>query len=85
MNFINALEAKDVPVELKYCERCGGLWLRPLGGEGVYCPGCCVRLAILPGPTGRRGLKPRPQQDEEMQGQIQIESLLGVAEMGVEG
>jgi hypothetical protein len=85
MNFISALEAKDVPMELKYCERCGGLWLRPQGGEGVYCPGCCVRLAMLPGPTGRRSLKPRSHQGEELHGQIQIESLLGVAEMGVEG
>ena len=29
---INPDEAKAVCMELKYCERCGGLWLRP-GGQ----------------------------------------------------
>jgi DNA-directed RNA polymerase subunit RPC12/RpoP len=85
MNFIIALGTKDVPMELKYCERCGGLWLRPQGGEGVYCPGCSVRLAELPVPKRRRSFKPRPPQGEDLHGQIQIEILLGVAEMGVEG
>jgi len=27
-------------VELKYCERCGGLWLRRTGTERVYCTQC---------------------------------------------
>ena len=85
MNFINALEAKDVAVELKYCERCGGLWLRAQGGEGVYCPGCCVRLAELPAPTRRSSFKPRPPRGKDLHGQVQIGILLGVAEMGVEG
>jgi len=30
-----------VPVELKYCERCGGLWLRSKGEEAV--PRVCRR------------------------------------------
>ena len=86
MNFISALEAEDVPMELKYCERCGGLWVRPQGGEGVYCPGCCVRLAELPGPKRRGSFNPHPPKGgEDLQGQVQIEVLLGVAEMGVEG
>jgi hypothetical protein len=85
MNFISALEAKDVAVELKYCERCGGLWLRAQGGEGVYCPGCCVRLAELPAPTRRSSFKPRPPRGKDLHGQVQIGILLGVAEMGVEG
>jgi len=29
----------EVRVELKYCEHCGGLWVRE-GGGGVYCPKC---------------------------------------------
>ena len=29
-------------VELKYCEGCGGLWLRPRGAEEVYCPECAA-------------------------------------------
>lgn len=27
-------------LELKYCERCGGLWLRNHGSDEVYCPTC---------------------------------------------
>ena len=29
-----------VAMELKYCERCGGLWLRQQGEDGVYCAPC---------------------------------------------
>lgn len=35
-------------LELKYCERCGGLWLRPAGGEQVYCVICARAMAELP-------------------------------------
>ena len=35
-------------LELKYCERCGGLWLRPHRADGVYCPGCAIRMADFP-------------------------------------
>ena len=31
-----------IQLELKYCERCGGLWLRPRGSDIVFCP-CCAR------------------------------------------
>ena len=30
-----------VRLELKYCERCGGLWMRIWGTEDVYCPSLC--------------------------------------------
>jgi hypothetical protein len=26
--------------QLKYCERCAGLWLRPEGAATPYCPIC---------------------------------------------
>jgi len=29
MDFIGTIEGSEIQVELKYCERCGGLWLRP--------------------------------------------------------
>jgi hypothetical protein len=32
-------------LELKYCERCGGLWLRPRGAEEVYCAECAPKMA----------------------------------------
>jgi hypothetical protein len=35
-------------LELKYCERCGGLWLRPQGGDAVYCAPCERDIAELP-------------------------------------
>lgn len=35
-------------VELKYCERCGGLWLRPLGTREIYCSTCIPLMADLP-------------------------------------
>ena len=42
------------PMELKYCERCGALWLRPGGSARVYCPACAAFVAQLP-PTSSRG------------------------------
>lgn len=32
-------------MELKYCERCAGLWLRPQNADGVYCAPCHACLA----------------------------------------
>ncbi len=40
--------SKYPKLELKYCERCGGLWLRPQGGEAVYCARCQETIAELP-------------------------------------
>lgn len=36
-------------VELKYCERCGGLGIRG-PGSGVYCKNCLPEIAQLPAP-----------------------------------
>ena len=35
-------------MELKYCERCGGLWVREYGSARVYCKGCRPLIAQLP-------------------------------------
>jgi hypothetical protein len=40
-------ETESVRVELKYCEHCGGLWVRE-GGAGVYCEKCQPKVADLP-------------------------------------
>lgn len=45
--------------ELKYCERCGGLWLRRQGNEEVYCKGCRQLMARLP--MGRKGNRLYPE------------------------
>ncbi len=35
---------KLIHLELKYCELCGALWLRPIPLAGAYC-GTCQRTA----------------------------------------
>ena len=42
-------------LELKYCERCGGLWLRPQGGEAVYCNTCAAVMRDMAPPKARGG------------------------------
>jgi len=37
--------SSEIQMELKYCERCGGLWLRLKGSQLVYCPSCAMVLA----------------------------------------
>ncbi len=43
----------ETRVELKYCEHCGGLWVRE-GGAGVYCEKCQPKIADLPIPKRQR-------------------------------
>ena len=35
-------------LELKICERCGGLWLRPAGSAWSYCGPCKIQMDQLP-------------------------------------
>jgi len=37
-------ELEIVQLELKYCESCGGLWLRPKGSQQVECASCATRF-----------------------------------------
>jgi hypothetical protein len=46
-------QSGTVRVELKYCEHCGGLWVRE-GGGGVYCGKCQPKVADLPNPKKKR-------------------------------
>lgn len=43
-----------VQLELKYCEYCGGLWLRRRGDSEVYCAACVPYIVQLPAPDLRR-------------------------------
>lgn len=89
MYFMNTLETGEVPVELKYCERCGGLWLRPQGADVVYCRGCQEHMAAwpragerpAPAPRGRREQRPQQQdlQSQGLQSHDPMECLAGVA------
>jgi len=61
--------ANELQFELKYCERCGGLWLRPVGGGQIYCVACGRAMAELPpashrAETARMPLGPRWDADE---------------------
>ncbi|MBZ5722834.1 MAG: hypothetical protein LAO03_21040 [Acidobacteriia bacterium] len=39
------MEVEIVALELKYCERCGNLWLREQGTEEVYCETCVAKMS----------------------------------------
>ena len=44
------MELQDVDaiqMKLKYCERCGALWLRLTGSDLIFCSPCSVVLAGL--------------------------------------
>ena len=47
-------ESKVVRKELKYCEHCGGLWVRECGAGVVYCENCQRRVADLPIPKKKK-------------------------------
>jgi len=38
-------EVEVLQLELKYCERCGGLWLRVKGKQEPYCSSCAAALS----------------------------------------
>ena len=40
-----------VGLELKYCEQCGGLWLRRQGSRECYCAACARFLEEMPAQT----------------------------------
>jgi hypothetical protein len=42
-------------MELKYCEHCGSLWVRPSGAEEIYCEKCQSKVAELPAPKKMSG------------------------------
>jgi len=46
-----------IRLELKYCERCGGLWMRTQGTGEVYCPPCAEQMSDLPAGRKRRKLR----------------------------
>jgi Zn-finger nucleic acid-binding protein len=45
--------SNEVGVELKYCEHCGGLWVRECGSGMIYCQNCQPVVADLPAPKKR--------------------------------
>ncbi len=53
MQFISDLSERT-GLELKYCECCGGLWLRTHGTDEVRCGACVVLWSDLAGGWARR-------------------------------
>ncbi len=48
---------QDTPVvhlELKYCERCGSLWLREADSGGIYCARCIAAVGRMAPSTRQR-------------------------------
>ncbi len=70
-----------VELELKYCERCGGLWLRRRGMQNVYCASCVPRMAQFPVPRKARGA-PRRGMGDVLEFEGRLQELMGV---GTEG
>jgi len=78
MNFIAMNELEAVTVELKYCERCGGLWLRRKGQTGIHCGACRARLVALVRARRADGVRERKRPTP-----VQIDWLRGVADAEV--
>ena len=82
-------ENEEVRMELKYCESCGGLWLRECGAGVVYCGNCQAKVADLPIPkkkpqrlilpVGRRAVVEDYENDEGGQGESDLEAAGGAA------
>lgn len=43
-------DPEAIQLELKYCERCGALWLRLRGAQEIYCAPCDLETLDLPSP-----------------------------------
>jgi hypothetical protein len=51
---MESLESGFIQLELKYCERCGRLWLRLRDSEVEFCGACTKTMAGLQGPWNGR-------------------------------
>ncbi len=51
----------ELRLNLKICESCGCLWLRPHTEVSVYCSPCHDRLRQFPAVRGRKRPGPRPK------------------------
>lgn len=62
---------REGSLELKYCERCGGLWLRPIGDEAIYCTICARAMAELPPPSTEVKRKATRRKDWEIEDEFE--------------
>ncbi len=67
------MESEDpevIQLELKYCERCGALWLRLRGTQEIYCAPCDLEMLDLPAPR-QVPSKPRVPGNHKIEGKAQ--------------
>ena len=76
----------EVGMELKYCEHCGGLWVRERGTGTVYCDRCAAKVADLPATKKRSGrliLPVGPHSEVDDRGmEIEVEDAMDLEAMG---
>jgi len=75
----------QVRVELKYCEHCGGLWVRERGAGVVFCEKCQPKVDDLPmrkKRPGRTRLPQAPRSVAEEYGALFDEELLDLDAVG---
>jgi hypothetical protein len=67
-----------IRMELKYCERCGGLWLRRESSGSIFCDPCEHAEKLMP---MRRARGPRVgvQNDFELGAMIALGAAIGVS------
>lgn len=68
----------EVRMELKYCEHCGGLWIRECGAGVVYCEKCQGQLEEMPmrkKKPGRVRLPVGPDREYEVKFQEEVPDL----------
>ena len=67
------MESEDpevIQLELKYCERCGALWLRLRGTREIYCAPCDLEMLDLPAPR-QIPSKPRVPGNHKIESKVQ--------------
>ena len=68
MRFTSGVKASDVHVELKYCERCGGLFLREPDAGSTFCGKCAQHLADPMASITRQAGQPSARQPRLVRG-----------------
>jgi hypothetical protein len=79
--------AIEIRVELKYCERCGGLWFRPENTQASLCAPCTVEPVDTFLRHRERPIAPPPDHKPQIQAGVWYGPMTGVVQrmQGVAG